>query len=153
MPFRAWSHWQAEVIRASVRSAPAASACGGTTACARLQGRRIQVAVHRIGTGALAYEVAELGAAQVVLDLRVVDVFRHVGPACVFGVVVVGQRRNREQRGKGTENQGVCDLLHESLLLRLKCPACGERMRYVHGRERVWLVCVTAVPECGSVWQ
>src|SRR3569832_609160 len=151
MPFRAWSRWQAAVIRASVRSATAASACDGATACARLQGRRIQVAVHRIGTGALAYEVAELGAAQVVLDLRVVDVIRHVGPACAQGTVVVGQRRNREQRGKGTKNKNVCEKQQKSLLLRLKCPACGERMRYLHGRERVWLVCVPAVPECGSV--
>src|SRR3569832_1847416 len=106
MPFRAWSRWQAAVIRASVRSATAASACDGATACARLQGRRIQVAVHRIGTGALAYEVAELGAAQVVLDLRVVDVIRHVGPACAHGAVVVGQRRNRDQRGKGAGGRG-----------------------------------------------
>src|SRR3569832_1110579 len=151
MPFRAWSRWQAAVIRASVRSATAASACDGATACARLQGRRIQVAVHRIGTGALAYEVAELGAAQVVLDLRVVDVIRKINPNCNHRAVVVGQRRNREQRGKGTENQGVCDLLHESLLLKKKKPACGERMRYLHGRERVWLGCVPAVPECGSV--
>src|SRR3569623_3347495 len=125
MPFRAWSRWQAAVIRASVRSATAASACDGATACARLQGRRIQVAVRRIGTGALAYEVAELGAAHVVLALRVVDVIRHVGPACAHGAVVVGQRRNREQGGKGAENQGVCDVLHESLLLRLKYPDAG----------------------------